>query len=239
MVTANEKVKGMNALQDKKRRIEGAKRDEEDRASRALQSAGNDLRIGKNTISLQPVQTVGDLVEGMSTGQFSVSLRNYRDIALMEGVDADARVLSPMTIVVMPLASQLVFESVAARLSGDRSDYLMSKRAECCVPLLSNYAHIPGIHDGWRSVLGQELALTESNLAYASSWSVTSTRLAYAQNRAIPPLATDEVSKLYNVASSKTREAQPTVEAIGLRMVLFQELFAACSRVQQRRVLSQ
>eukprot|EP00971_Amphidinium_carterae_P120815 2393666-Amphidinium_carterae.3 len=47
--------------------------------------------------------------------------------------------------------------------------------------------------------------------------------LAYAHNRAVPPMATDEVSKLYNVASSESREARPTVESIGMRMVLFQE----------------
>eukprot|EP00971_Amphidinium_carterae_P187503 3721398-Amphidinium_carterae.1 len=53
----------------------------------------------------------------MSTGQFGVSLRTYRDIALMEGVDADLRVLSPLSLVVMPFASELVFKSVAAKLA--------------------------------------------------------------------------------------------------------------------------
>eukprot|EP00971_Amphidinium_carterae_P081442 1611241-Amphidinium_carterae.1 len=126
--------------------------------------------------------------------------------------------------------------------------YAMSKTAECNIPLLANFPHIPGVRDGFRSALSQELALTESNLAYASSWTVTSTRLvealqreskesygliqpyihgqAFAHNRQIPPLAVDEsheTSKLYGVASSESREAQPTVEAIGSRMILFQE----------------
>eukprot|EP00971_Amphidinium_carterae_P078937 1561927-Amphidinium_carterae.1 len=71
MITTDEKVKGMSALHEKKRNIEESKRSEEDRASRASQSAGNELRIGKNTISLQSVETVSELVAGHDSVEYS------------------------------------------------------------------------------------------------------------------------------------------------------------------------
>eukprot|EP00971_Amphidinium_carterae_P107806 2134760-Amphidinium_carterae.1 len=117
----------------------------------------------------------------MAAGQFTVSLRNFRDICQLENQDAHIRCISPLTVAVMPFSSQLAYESVVAKLAGD--EFTMSKASECCIPLLSNFAHVPGVRDGWRSVLGQQLALTESNLAFASSWSVTSTRLVEALQR--------------------------------------------------------
>eukprot|EP00971_Amphidinium_carterae_P120816 2393666-Amphidinium_carterae.4 len=79
----------------------------------------------------------------MSSGPFTVSLWNYRDVCMFEGQDANIRCLSPMSVVVMPFTSQLVYESMVAKLAGD--GFSMSKSSECCIPLLSNYAHVPGV----------------------------------------------------------------------------------------------